>query len=141
MKDRTVSKYTNMKKILSLMLLMIATISLQAANVDGAKIQLDEKEYNFGKVNEYGGPVSHTFTFTNVGNKPLVITKAFASCGCTTPEYSTKPIKPGEKGKIKVTFNPLGRPGPIDKLVRILSNDRSTVLIEIHGEVYRPAKK
>ena len=41
------------------------------------------------------------FTFTNVGNAPLVINEVIASCGCTIPKYDRRPIAPGQKGSIE----------------------------------------
>ena len=49
---------------------------------------------------------------------------ATASCGCTRPEYPTKPIKPGKKGKVKVTYNPAGRPGEFRKTIKVRTNGK-----------------
>ena len=59
-------------------------------------------------------------------------------CGDRDP---TKPIKPGKKGKVKVTYSPLGRPGAFRKTVKVrtnASNQRVNLIIE--GTV-QPAKK
>ncbi len=94
------------------------------------------KSHDFGTIKEANGPVSCTFEFTNTGDKPLLIIDATASCGCTKPEYPTKPIKPGKKGKIKVTYSPIGRPGSFKKTVKVKTNgkERSTIL-RIEGTV------
>ena len=94
------------------------------------------KSHDFGTIKEANGPVSCTFEFTNTGDKPLLIIDATASCGCTRPEYPSKPIKPGKKGKIKVTYSPIGRPGAFKKTVKIKTNgkERMTVL-RIEGTV------
>ena len=69
--------------------------------------------------------VSCTFTFTNVGDKPLVINQAVASCGCTVPEYTKDPIQPGEKGSIKVTYNGTGKfPGHFKKSITVRTNGK-----------------
>ncbi|MBQ1725013.1 MAG: DUF1573 domain-containing protein, partial [Muribaculaceae bacterium] len=47
--------------------------------------------------------------------------------GCTRPEFSPKPIKPGKKGKVKVTYSPVGRPGGFRKSVKIKTNGRERV--------------
>ena len=59
------------------------------------------------------------------GIAPLVLSNVRASCGCTRPEYPEKPIKPGEKGKIKITYNPAGRPGEFDRKIKIQTNDKN----------------
>ena len=80
--------------------------------------------------------MSYTFEFENVGEEPLIVVSASASCGCTRPEYPTKPIKAGKKSKIKVTFNPIGRPGPFRKEVRVRTNGRHKVItLHIEGSV------
>lgn len=103
--------------------LFIATFSM-LADGEGAKISFLEKSHDFGTIKEANGPVSYEFEFKNVGDEPLVILSARASCGCTRPEYPEKPIKPGEKGKIKITYNPAGRPGEFDRKVKIQTNDK-----------------
>ena len=95
-----------------------------------------EKNHDFGYIKEEKGAVSHEFEFENVGDEPLIIVSATASCGCTRPEYPTKPIKPGKKGKIKVTFSPIGRPGPFRKEIRVKTNARNKVVrLHIEGSV------
>lgn len=90
---------------------------------NGPKFQFKGGEtHDFGAVPE--GPSAETvFEFKNVGNEPLIIQNASASCGCTTPEWPKEPILPGKTGKIKVRFNTAGRGGqPFDKTVFIASN-------------------
>ena len=101
-----------------------------------AEATFEVKSHDFGTIQEAKGPVSCTFEFTNTGNKPLLIIDATASCGCTRPEYPSKPIKPGKKGKIKVTYSPIGRPGAFKKTVKVKTNgkERSTTL-RIEGTV------
>jgi hypothetical protein len=113
---------------------MVALSSL--ADDKYAEASFEVKSHDFGTIKEANGPVSCTFEFTNTGNKPLLIIDATASCGCTRPEYPTKPIKPGKKGKIKVTYSPIGRPGAFKKTVKIKTNgkERNTTL-RIEGTV------
>ena len=91
-----------MKKLLFTTLMLIAGINMVFAQ---AKIQFDKSEYNFGSFPETSPVQKCTFTFTNSGDKPLVINQAIASCGCTVPSYPKAPIKPGQKGTIEVTYN------------------------------------
>ena len=101
-----------------------------------AQASFEVKSHDFGNITEENGPVSCTFEFTNTGNKPLLIIDATASCGCTRPEFPTKPIKPGKKGKIKVTYSPIGRPGAFKKTVKVRTNGKvSTTTLRIEGTV------
>ncbi|MDE6402686.1 MAG: DUF1573 domain-containing protein [Muribaculaceae bacterium] len=85
-------------------------------------ITLESTSHDFGNISEDGGPVSCEFEFTNTGDEPLVIISANASCGCTRPEYPKKPVQPGKKGIIKITYLPAGRPGEFSKTVRVRTN-------------------
>ena len=81
----------------------------------------DEREHDFGTISE-GETVEHTFTFTNTGNAPLVVTNAKGSCGCTVPTWSKEPIAPGESGTMVVKFNSNGKPNQQIKTVNITAN-------------------
>lgn len=105
-------------------------------------IAFTETVHDFGVIPENGGPVSHAFEFSNTGDGPLVILNASASCGCTRPEYPRKPVKPGKKEKITVTYNPKGRPGEFSKNVTVRTNikgKQKKVTLKIKGNV-TPAK-
>ena len=114
-----------MKRTLFFCILAIMAIALPASLSAGgkkAKATFSEYRYDFGNVKEKGGLVSHEFVFTNTGDGNLLIVDATATCGCTRPEYPKQPIAPGKKGKVKVTYNPAGRPGPIDRTVTVKTN-------------------
>ena len=88
-----------------------------------ADIQFERITHDFGKFSESSPKVTCVFNFTNVGTLPLVINQAIASCGCTVPEYPKTPIKPGEKGQIKVTYNGAGKfPGHFKKSITVRTN-------------------
>ncbi|MEO8150471.1 MAG: DUF1573 domain-containing protein [Bacteroidia bacterium] len=96
-------------------------------------------EYSYGTIKQ-GESVTHNFEFTNSGKEPLVITSAHGSCGCTVPDWPKEPIKKGEKGVIKVTFNSAGKMGPQDKTVTINSNAKTNpAVLHIKGNVDKPA--
>ena len=103
--------------------------------VNAPVIKFEEELYDFGKIDE-GTSVKYEFKFKNTGKTPLIISNATATCGCTVPEYPTKPIKPGENGVIKVVFNSQGKVGMQDKVVSIISN-ANPYLATLHlvGEV------
>ncbi len=118
-----------MKKIvLSICLLVCSIATALAQNTEGqkqAEIKFDKTVINFGKFPESSPKVSGVFTFTNAGNAPLIINQAVASCGCTVPEYTKKPIQPGQKGEIKVTYNGTGKfPGPFKKSITVRTNGK-----------------
>lgn len=128
-----------MKKILVALLAMILPLAVMARKKDSegqAKISFEETVHDFGTIPENKGGVSHEFEFVNAGNGNLVILDATAQCGCTRPEYTKNPVAPGKKSKIKVTFNPLGRPGSFEKTVTVKTNGSpSKTRLKIKGIV------
>ncbi|MBR5169448.1 MAG: DUF1573 domain-containing protein [Muribaculaceae bacterium] len=115
----------------------VCLMAISAVADEGcAKATFETKTFDFGNIKEANGPVTCTFEFTNTGDKPLLIIDATASCGCTRPEFPTKPIKPGKKGKIKVTFSPIGRPGAFKKTIKVKTNGKErTTTLRIQGTV------
>lgn len=79
-------------------------------------------EYDFGNIYVDDGPVTHTFECINSGNSPLIILDVASSCECTTAQFTTYPIDPGEKGFISVTYDPAGHSGSFNKMVVVKSN-------------------
>ena len=102
---------------------MMLICGMTAMAQEPAEIKFDTLTHNFGKFSEKEPVVNCTFSFTNVGEQNLVINQAIASCGCTVAEYTKDPIKPGEKGQIKVTYNGTGKfPGHFKKSITIRTN-------------------
>jgi hypothetical protein len=88
---------------------------------DTTTVQVIDSAYDFGNVTD-GEKVIYNYRFRNTGHKPLVISSATASCGCTVPEKPDEPIQPGETGFLKVVFNSEGRVGPTHKEINVVSN-------------------
>lgn len=103
-------------------LMALAVILCQVGTWAQPKAAFKETVYDFGTIKEAKGPVKHTFVITNTGDKPLIILDAVASCGCTKPSYTAKPIKPGKTGKVEVTFSPAGRNGSFRKTIKVKTN-------------------
>ena len=111
-----------MKKIIVTTLILVCAMTTAFAQKP-AQIKFDKLTHDFGTFSEKNPVVSCTFSFTNVGETPLVINQAVASCGCTVPEYTKTPIQPGEKGEIKVTYNGTGKfPGHFKKSITVRTN-------------------
>ncbi len=103
-------------------------------------IEFESESFEFGEVEE-GEIVKHVFKFTNTGDKPLIITNAQDSCGCTVPFYPKVPIMPGESSEINVEFNSAGKPGKNVKQVTISANTSpSTSVLKISGQVIPSSK-
>jgi hypothetical protein len=111
-----------MKKILLMAIMLLGSMTMMLAQKP-AEIKFDKVTHNFGNFSDKEHVVSCVFSFTNVGEQPLVVNQAVASCGCTVPEYTKTPIQPGEKGEIKVTYNGTGKfAGHFKKSITIRTN-------------------
>lgn len=124
-----------MKKTILSCLMLVFTMAVLAQQP--AQIKFDKTTVNFGTISEKSPVATCTFTFTNIGEQPLVINQAIASCGCTVPEYSKEPIPAGGKGEIKVTYNGEGKfPGHVKKSVTVRTNGAIEMTrIYIEGEM------
>lgn len=101
----------------------------------------EQTKHDYGMMVQ-GEKLSYTFRFTNTGGSDLIISDITATCGCTTPEWSKAPVKPGEQGKVEVVFNSAGKTGTVSKTVRLLTNCQpNTTELEITAEVYVPDSK
>ncbi len=85
-------------------------------------IKFSETQHDFGKVKE-GKVVEYSFIFKNIGKSILKISDIKTSCGCTAALVSSKELKPGEQGTLKVELNTSKRKGKMIKTVTIKSND------------------
>ncbi len=98
-------------------------------------LKFSTSEWNFGTIAEDGGEVSHTFEFTNVTDKPIVITDVKTTCGCTMPKYSKRPIAAGAHSTIEITYDPMYRPGVFSRDIKIYTSANSDpVVIKIVGD-------
>ena len=105
-----------------------------AENPNQADIKFEKETHDFGVIPQ-GTPVTYQFAVKNTGKEPLIITSASASCGCTTPDWTREPIKPGKEGFVKATYN-AASPGDFTKSVTVMSNaKKSTVILYLKGTV------
>lgn len=95
-------------------------------------------EHDFGRITQ-GERVRHEFEFENTGSSNLLITDARGSCGCTVPEWPKQPLKPGEKGVIKVEFNSEGKAGYQEKTITVATNcEPATRVLRIKADIVVP---
>jgi hypothetical protein len=97
-----------------------ATAKTASAKVDGAGMVYVTETIDYGTIAQ-NADGNRKFEFTNNGSKPLIITNATGSCGCTVPTFPKEPILPGAKGVIGVKYA-TDRVGSFTKTVTITSN-------------------
>jgi len=102
---------------------------------NATSMTFEKTVHDFGTLKE-GASVSYTFKFKNTGTKPLLISEAKGSCGCTVPKWSREAIAPGANGEIQVTFNSRGKRGKQHKSVTLRANtDPANTRLYIKAEV------
>lgn len=131
-----------MKKLM--LSLVVSAIALSGFAQTGAKkaedvVKFKEIRHNFGKIKQ-GVPVTHDFEFLNIGNEPVIIETATASCGCTTPTWPQQPVMKTKGDKIKAGFN-AAAPGAFEKTVFVkIKGVDVPYELKIAGEVLAPAE-
>lgn len=129
-----------MKKLGFLLMIAVFSITYVAAQNGQAKetpkAEFKNNVHDFKKVAEEVGQVSCTFELKNTGTAPLIINSVRASCGCTTPSYTSQPILPGTTGEIKVAYSTTNRVGSFSKVVTVFTNvPDTTYRLTVKGEV------
>lgn len=100
----------------------------------GADIKFESLSFDFGTL-KVGDVKVGTYTFTNTGNKPLILDDVKTSCDCTTIEYPKAPIMPGKSGVIKATYTAKDL-GQISKYITVFSNGVSNrIVLKTKGNV------
>ncbi|SHN05195.1 DUF1573 domain-containing protein [Polaribacter sp. KT 15] len=92
-------------------------------SINSQEFKFETESINYGKVSK-GANGERVFVFTNIGDAPLIIKNIQSSCGCTVPKKPEKPIMPGEKGEIKVSYD-TKRVGGFSKQITIFSNAKT----------------
>lgn len=144
-----------MKKIITLALLLVVGVTASNAQesskavkkvkakttvvtttkVNGAGMVFASETIDYGTV-AYNSDGNREFVFTNNGNKPLIITNAQGSCGCTVPTYPRAPIAPGAKGVIGVKYDTSRAGQPFSKTITLTTNAVvPTKVLTIKGNV------
>jgi hypothetical protein len=93
--------------------------------------------HDFGKVKQETTN-KYSFSFTNTGDEPLIITSAVGSCGCTVPQWPKDPIPPGGTGKIDVEYKPGQQEGSQEKKVTVTANtEPGETILTLKAEVQK----
>ncbi|HTG65923.1 MAG TPA: DUF1573 domain-containing protein [Flavobacterium sp.] len=113
----------------------IKATATKMAKVNGAGMVFENETIDYGTI-AHNADGKREFVFTNNGNKPLIITNAVGSCGCTVPSTPKEPIAPGAKGVIGVKYA-TDRVGQFTKTVTVTSNaeGQPTKTLTIKGTV------
>jgi hypothetical protein len=101
----------------------------QPVNTEGVitMMQFDVRTIDFGQV-KFGETRSHTFSFKNISNEPLII-DIVSACECTELEYTHDVIPIGGAGFVKATYHSDRTPeavnGTINKDITIILKNQA----------------
>ena len=107
--------------------ILLIFMALGCAGETCAQLVFAPAAWDFGTIEESGGRVSHTFTGVNRGAEPVVVLDVVTSCGCTVPEFSRRPVLPGDSTRVTVTYDPMNRPGVFSKSLGVYSSERKKI--------------
>ena len=74
-----------------------------------------------------GEVVKILFSFTNIGNEPLLITDYKVECSCTTVDFPKQPILPQQTTNITVSFDTKSVYDRQDRTIEIISNAKNSI--------------
>ncbi|RKR83659.1 uncharacterized protein DUF1573 [Mucilaginibacter gracilis] len=110
------------------------TVTASAQTDNKAEFKFVEEKHDFGKIPQ-GKPVTTEFTFTNIGEEPLILSNVQPTCGCTIADFTKTPVLKGAKGVIKITYN-AAVASVFSKTIVVTSNAKTpTKNLIIMGEV------
>jgi ankyrin repeat protein len=73
---------------------------------------------------------------TNISDKPITVSKAITSCGCTTAGVPKEPIAPGASAEVEISLKPGPKPGvPLSKRVTFQIDGHAPVMLTVQGKV------
>lgn len=100
------------------------------------RLIFNDYNYDFGYLWK-GKILVHSFNFTNMGSKSLIIDHIDSSKGVSIIEAPEKEIPPGGYGSVVVKVNTYGDYGIQHRTINILSNDpvNPEITLGVHGTV------
>ena len=101
-------------------ILSIASLSAQSA------LRFDSEVCNLGHIAEDGGSCTGRFEATNCGKESIEVVEVITTCGCTSAIYTPGDVAPGQRFIFEVRYDPMNRPGRIDKSIFVRTSDSNT---------------
>lgn len=108
--------------------------------IEERAMRFDEEELHFGSIDELGGAWQGLFRWTNIADRPLVITRVVSSCSCLTADFGREPVATGKRAELRVSYHPKGHPGVVRQRLYLYTNrskERPTAILTVRGVVVR----
>jgi len=121
-------------KIFSFILLFFLNAGIFFAQ---PRIRYDITAFDFGQLTQRG-TIKKEFTFTNIGDEPVIISRTYTGDGGTWADYPKDPVAPGKTGTITF-FKDGSHVGPFSKTISLASNAYGPTELKVKGEIiYKP---
>ena len=114
---------------------MVLLLPLFCGAQNSGALVFEEKEFDFGTINESDGRVTHSFRFVNMGKNPVYIASVVPSCACTTYSLEENNIPAGASASIEVSYDPALLPGPFRQNVLVRTADKNSFRLYVQGNV------
>ena len=98
-----------------LYIICIALLSLTEVSAEECVLRFEPERVDFGHINESDGIVTRSFTIINTSDNEITISEIVSTCDCTVADYKNVVIAPKQSFEVKVSYNPLNRPGRFDR--------------------------
>lgn len=102
---------------------------------DWAKAMFDHTSHDFGVVAR-GAKVEHRFTMENIYLEDMRIASVQSSCRCTTPKFSTEPVKTYAKTEIVATIDTRNFLGRKEATLRVTLAEPFSAEVQLHVYCY-----
>lgn len=122
---KRIKKYKKMKKVINSLAIVLGVIVMTSMTIMIGSLKFENESHDFGKIPQ-NKPASYEFTFANDGDSPIIISDVKPTCGCSVADYTKTPVKPGDSGVIKVTYDAKVK-GPFTKSFIVKSNTNTPV--------------
>lgn len=84
-------------------------------SADSTALAFDSRVLDAGTLSSGGEEVVLEFGFTNVSDREFRIGRVLSSCDCSKPVWPKDPIAPGQRGSIRITYDPKGHLGRFER--------------------------
>ena len=93
---------------------------------------------DFGEIAEDGGLWRGSVEWQNGSDNTLTITRVTASCGCLSAKYDRATVAVGERGELRLTYDPRGHAGEVSQRIFVYtdrSDGRPAAVLTVRGRV------
>lgn len=106
--------------------LLLFSQAIQAQSPVVPKLIWTVNKVDLGTVFEEQGTQYATYEFTHTQDSLFYIEDVWSDCGCTTVDFTKDTLQVGEKGQLKVAFDPVSAAGYFNRMIVVKGNLQDT---------------